>query len=267
MKKLLFGIFFVCSLSVSAQESFPYKRPELLLGKTVTIKKNPFEGLTGKYQEFYAEKSIMKPYKKERFLEKEIMEGRKFKVTGFERLHGEYKEGFSWVQLEDIATGEKLYYRYSDGNLMNYYFDVEGGLDLPADFYCDYIDFESASSYGKTISHNTTVSYMKLIKEIASTTGKTTYKLQINANDARIPKKKTGLLINFEGGKSINLPNQMFNIQTEKYFTELTLNNDQVKLFKNHKVTGYRIMELDYTFEPHNSMMLQGLMNCLIAKN
>ncbi len=266
MKKLILCILFLFSLMVSAQESFPYKRPELLLGKTVTIKKNYFEGLTGKYQGFYAEKSIMKPYRKERFLDKEVMEGRKFKVTGFERLHGGNQEGFSWIELEEIATGEKLYYRYSDGNLMGYYFDVEGGLDLPADFYCDYIDFESVSNYGKTISHNTTVAYMKLIKEIAPTTGKVVYKLQINASDARVPKKKTGLLINFEGGKSINLPNQLFNT-LDKYFTEVALTGEQVELLKNYKVTGYRIMDLDYTFEPHNSMMLQGLMNCLVAKN
>ncbi len=267
MKKLLLCILFLFSLIVSAQESFPYKRPELLLGKTVTIKKNYFEGLTGKYQGFYAEKSIMKPYRKERFLDKEVMEGRKFKVTGFERLHGGNQEGFSWIELEEIATGEKLYYRYSDGNLMNYYFDVEGGLDLPADFYCDYIDFESVSNYGKTISHNTTVAYMKLIKEIAPTTGKAAYKLQINASDARVSKKKTGLLINFEGGKSISLPGQIFNIQPEKYFTELTLSSDQVDLFKNNKVTGYRFLDLEETLEPSESMKLQGLMNCLVAKN
>ena len=251
---------------VSAQESFPYKRPELLLGKTVTIKKNYFEGNMGKYKNFYAEKNMMKNYKGKVFLDKEILEGRKFKVTGFERLHGEYQEGWSWIELEEIPAGEKLYYRYKDGNLMGYYFDVEGGLDLPADFYCDYIDFESVSNYGKKISHNTTVSYMKLIKEIAPT-GKASYKLQINVSDARVPKKKTGLVINFEGGKSIDLPGQMFNIQPEKYLTELALSTSQVELFKNNKVISYRFLDLDETFEPNESLMLQGLMNCLVTKN
>lgn len=142
IKKLILIIALLLSLGANAQTSFPYKRPELLLGKTVTVMPIGQYNFSQLYQNFYAGKSFSAYYKGKREIPKEMLEGRKFNVAAVEQNRTEKDYEDYWITLKDTAAGETLYYLYSKSRKKRgeYYFEVEGGLDLPADFYCDYIE-------------------------------------------------------------------------------------------------------------------------------
>ena len=142
MRNFILLITLFITLYISAQEHFPYKHPELLVGKTVTVLPIGQYDFSQLYQNFYAGKSFSAYYKGKREIPKEMLEGRKFHVAAVEpnRIEKDYED--YWITLKDTASGETLYYLYNKSREKRgeYYFEVEGGLDLPADFYCDYIE-------------------------------------------------------------------------------------------------------------------------------
>lgn len=140
MKKLFLAIF-LFSLTVSAQINYPNLRPELLEGTTVTIRKLYGTVLDREYKGFYAEKNLSKPYKGNRNLKPEVLEGRTFKVLAVEPYNSElFAKENRWIRLEDTTSKEIVYYQYRlKGNYLEYYFIVDGGLKVPEDFFCDYI--------------------------------------------------------------------------------------------------------------------------------
>lgn len=137
---LLFALFI--TLYVSAQEHFPYKRPELLVGKKITIVPIGQNAIAQSYKRFYTEKNLSKYYNGNPDIPKTAMESRKLSVLAVEPNRTEKDFEDYWVTLKDLATGETLYYLYSKEtkSRREYYFDVDGGLMLPPDFYCDYIE-------------------------------------------------------------------------------------------------------------------------------
>lgn len=142
MKKFILIITSFISFAAAAQESFPYKRPELLMGKTVTVLPIGQYAIAQQYKKFYSGKSLSKYYNGKPEISKTDMESRKFSVLAVEpnRTKKDFED--YWVTLKDVATGETLYYLYGKKtkSRSEYYFEVEGGLTLPSDFYCDYID-------------------------------------------------------------------------------------------------------------------------------
>ncbi|KGO78574.1 hypothetical protein Q763_17725, partial [Flavobacterium beibuense F44-8] len=116
-------------------EIFPFKRPELLVGKTVTIRP-----LTDKeikiqkgYHNFYKDKYNIHTYHEIGFetSDPKSLENRVFKVVS--------SDPNDTVKLTlEAEDGEVIYYRLLAGYPKYYYFEVEGGLDFPNDFYCDY---------------------------------------------------------------------------------------------------------------------------------
>lgn len=161
MKSILLVFTFLFSLTATAQIHNPDKRPELLAGSTVTIRKF-YAGYESGYRGFYAEKNNLKPYKGSRNVKPEELEGRKFRVLAVEpyTVKGFEKDN-RWVTLEDTATKEVVYYEYKIGRSpLEYYFIVEGGLKVPEDFFCDYVrnsNGDSGTYYKLTTPDNVVV--------------------------------------------------------------------------------------------------------------
>lgn len=141
MKSILLVFTFLFSLTATAQVDFPYKRPELLVGETVTIKPIDQYAQAQQYRNFYAGKDLTAKYKGKWEAPNEALEGRKFEVTAIEPFSKEPGLETYWLTLKDTQSPEVIYYLYSDKRQDNdeYYFGVEAGLVLPPDFYCDYI--------------------------------------------------------------------------------------------------------------------------------
>lgn len=141
MKSILLVFTFLFSLTATAQIDYPNLRPELLEGTTVTIRKLSGTVLDKEYKGFYAEKSVSKPYKGNRHLNPEVLEGRTFKVLAVEPYNSElFAKENRWIRLEDTTSKEIVYYQYRlKGNYLEYYFIVDGGLKVPEDFFCDYV--------------------------------------------------------------------------------------------------------------------------------
>lgn len=85
IKNLTLIIALLLSLSANAQTNFPYKRPELLQGKTVTVLPIGQYSFSQLYKNFYAGKSLSAYYKGKREIPKEMLEGRKFNVAAVEQ--------------------------------------------------------------------------------------------------------------------------------------------------------------------------------------
>lgn len=86
MKSIFLIFTFIFSLTANAQEHFPYKRPELLVGKTVTILPIDKYSSVQEYREFYAEKKLSKYYKGKLQAPKAALESRKFTVLAVESM-------------------------------------------------------------------------------------------------------------------------------------------------------------------------------------
>ena len=139
MKKFTL-LFLFFSLAAMAQESFPYKRPLLILNKTVTIIRTPSSEQFG-YRKFYEDKTCYKNYKKvgSNTPEKELL-GRTFTVTAIDSTENTYRKEYEYkLTLKDNT--ETIYYSYVPRfAAMFYSFEVKGGLDLPDGFYCDFVE-------------------------------------------------------------------------------------------------------------------------------
>lgn len=106
MRNFILLITLFITLYISAQEHFPYKHPELLVGKTVTVLPIGQYDFSQLYQNFYAGKSFSAYYKGKREIPKEMLEGRKFHVAAVEpnRIEKDYED--YWITLKDTASGK-----------------------------------------------------------------------------------------------------------------------------------------------------------------
>lgn len=169
MKKIMLFIALFISLFTSTyvtaqenevtQENNPYKRPELLLNKQLKVLPLEYKNYRGGYQGFKDPNTVGKAYDQIGITlrsREESLVGRIFTVKEVTYTGGDHKEDYlkSYrLTLED-QKGEVLYYNYNyeyvEGD--NYYpFEVVGGLDLPADFYGDYIATDKSMGNGQTI--------------------------------------------------------------------------------------------------------------------
>lgn len=143
MKKI-YVLFTLMVLSlVQAQESFPFIRPALLKDTEVTVVDNKFSGTYGYFSEFYTDRDMKEHYMpvadfKSRS-KREALLGRVFQVIDVDEQKEVEDQIVARVILRD-KENNILYYRYRSGNDYEYPFKVIGGLKLPADFYCDYIN-------------------------------------------------------------------------------------------------------------------------------
>lgn len=211
---LLFALFI--TLYVSAQEHFPYKRPELLMGTTVTVlplsKYHAFQY----YQNYYADKSLSAYYKGGMKTPKEALENRKFRVLAVEQLTKEPASENFWITLKDETTGETVYHFY-DAEMQSrdeYNFEVEGGLSLPADFYCDYITEMEFPDGGSRYSLKQ--STFELVK--TKVNGKATYTLSIKLySSPSVGRWPLGII--GEDGSKVTLKNLGMYVVGKKTYT------------------------------------------------
>ena len=134
---LLLALFF--SLIITAQDH-PGKRPELLLGKEVTIRDleddrySDYRKTKG-YERFYTQKGEKGVYEANDIYNTkyEALVSKTFTVTNVEPAKSRLGDDYHVITLE---SGDQVLY-HSFYPKYPYYFIVKGGLDYPADFYCD----------------------------------------------------------------------------------------------------------------------------------
>ncbi len=168
MKNIILLFTYLLCLSVFSQESYPYKRPELLVGKTVKV--IPFTKFWLEYHcgymNFYTDPKcydIYKPCNPTSSLH-EALSNKEFNVTDMTEGKG-YQSVLYIYKLEDTTNKEVLYYEYDrKSSGADFSFEVKGGLDLPADFYCDYVETMDINS--NHIRHKAEVIGLFLLEKV-----------------------------------------------------------------------------------------------------
>lgn len=197
---LLFALLF--SLVISAQETrraeiFPNNHPEILIGKTVKVKPLPEKFRDKGYPNFYTDALAMKTYSKIDYKKSsaDSLENKVFKVVSNDTKYPEI------LKLES-AEGEIIYYELNKYDKSEYYFEVEGDLDLPEGFYCEY--FQPGLDEGKKMS-KMTKSIWGVIVWLHNNIQ--TDKLEVDLMLAMPTTASKGVTVIFDNGEKLELPN------------------------------------------------------------
>ncbi|WP_417368792.1 hypothetical protein [Flavobacterium beibuense] len=269
MKQFTLALVLLFSVLAIAQEEkkpeiFPFKRPELLVGKTVTIRP-----LTDKeikiqkgYHNFYKDKYNIHTYHEIGFetSDPKSLENRVFKVVS--------SDPNDTVKLTlEAEDGEVIYYRLLAGYPKYYYFEVEGGLDVPNDFYCDYFEY-GYDKGNKDILKWAAFYNIRIDLGIGPMTGQ---ELAVGLSFEMESPADYGLTIIFDNGEKIELPQEplVYREKDGKKHTHLELEKESdKKLFSEHRITtvifGKEKSQWGSDFTPHEGERVRGIIKCAL---
>jgi hypothetical protein len=257
MKKctLLFLFF---SLTVSAQESFPYKRPLLILNKTVAVIKTPSSEQFG-YYDFYEDKKCYKTYKEVKVStpEKELL-GRSFTVTAIDSTKA--LGNYAYI-LTLAGNTETIYYRYNPPTVGDHYpLEVTGGLDLPDGFYCDYVE-KSEYDYTAQVPEI----WLRQSYDHGTTKNQTSATFTFFDNFQLTGLKSVTLIL--ENNKTIEqVINETYGSPQSKSFKynfTIMLKDKEIELLKANKLVGVKLQDKVHTFHSGTGVRLSGILTCL----
>lgn len=265
MKNITLLIAFLATVASSAQD-FPGKRPELLKGKEVTI--NPFRKIESytAYNNFYTDPEMDNNYAKKGLGSlPDSLAGRTFKVVSVEPYeedgHIEAK-----MTLQD-SKGRTLYFKYDArfDDLDYFPFKVTGGLDLPADFYCDDITFTQKEGFGEEYKSAMAdgIAFWKY-----KNNGQTTYLIEVREFNKVLVSTPKNLVLTLEKNKTISKADTTIGVVANPsgytYIATSYLTPAEVELLKNNKITSQKM----HTFESevNDGDKLKGMLGCLITK-
>ncbi|HYD91576.1 MAG TPA: hypothetical protein VEA37_08845, partial [Flavobacterium sp.] len=194
---LLIALFF--SLIITAQDH-PGKRPEMLLGKEVTVKELPPESQAWGYESFYKDEKMLYCYEDngDNRTKHEALANKTFTVVSVQPGVNIIGVPMHIIKLK-ASDGTLFFLEYYYNS--KYYFQVKGGLEYPADFYCDYI---TASLYGQTEIYE--IQPYDAIKLSKIKLGeKKDYLLSLSTLQAEIDLTE-GVIITLENGSKIIKP-------------------------------------------------------------
>jgi hypothetical protein len=260
MKKLFTLITLLFIATVAAQVSYPYKRPELLAGKEVKVL--PYNSDFGsKGFEYFYKEDQMNNYAAEASWQSytlpKYLEGRVFKVTEVAKDTGKYGENSFYLKLLSDKD-ETVYYRYSTDDTngeSGFPLEVIGGLDLPADFYCDYIN--KGANIGEYSTRNGGVTFTReRFDTPAEKKAKAAKEYEVRVKFyGKASTLNRGLTLFFDNGKSIERKNE-FVISTldngtlYKHETSIILTKQEAEIMATANLTGFKILDLTYTDPP-----------------
>ena len=260
MKKITLILAFICSIIATAQESFPGKYADLLLGKEVRVKDFPTRD---SYEGFYQDENQQKIYapipRPSIYTKKDALLGKVFKVTATKPL-----SGFDNPSLLTLVGENDLhvYYMYHPALSYEYPFEVIGGLTLPDGFYCDLV---KESKFGDTVSYSAFTDDGSKVSKDVSPKG-TEYYLTLIAFLPKDSKPLQSATIILEGDKVLTKKSDLIipQFQTSisfKYTYTILLNPKELALLKANKIVGIKFGEQVANLIVGNKV--QGVLNCL----
>ncbi|MFL9836956.1 hypothetical protein ABS768_05560 [Flavobacterium sp. ST-75] len=267
MKQFTLALVLLFSVLAIAQEEkkpeiFPFKRPELLVGKTVTIRPLTDEEIKTQkgYHNFYKDKYHRHSYHEIGFetSDPKSLENRVFKVVS---THPKYNNKLT-LEAED---GEIIYHDLLENYPEHYYFEVEGGLDVPNDFYCDY--FDRGVDDGKKGINKWAGFYNITVR--LDTGFITQQELAVGLSFEMDSPADFGLTIIFDNGEKIELPQKplVYSEKDGKKHTHLELAKESdKKLFSEHRITtvifGKEKSQWGSDFTPQEGERVRGIIKC-----
>lgn len=260
MKKLslLFAILF--SLFVKAQD-YPGKMPQLLLNKEVTMVVNDMIKKYG-YNNFYKDSKANEYYAGKTAVPYEKLMNRAFKVT---EVKPHNSDRFYLITITDDT--ETIYFKYDSKYASEYYFEVKGGLELPADFYADKVKKTVSEELGEVSFESDKVSGLDFTKTIYEDAGiGYTLGVVVPCKEYHIDAKKVTL--NLSDGNVITKTTDAISVTVSGsnfvYLATLLLNDKELELLKNSPIIR-KTIEDDCTTTLSDGKVLQGMINYIIT--
>lgn len=275
MKKLIVMLMALLSVSLYAQQNYPHNKPELLLNKKVTIRPMVIDALRPGYANFYEDEYKSKTYKKIDYNASDAKElvDRSFIVTD---VKGPNSYNLYTITLKDPATGELIYYDYKLKYVPNLFpFVVEGGLDLPEDFYATYVKYE-LNGKSKRWSIPDDVGFetdggISIEKDNISGVGES-YKLVLYGDKNSEPTKIKGpLLVTFEDGTTITRKTAdlfAFPPHNHFYWGIISLTKAELEQVKTKRIKSFRVNNAHYyndDLEYNRAERIRGIANYMAA--
>jgi len=260
MKKITTLLLLLGSFLLHAQESYPAKHPELLIGKEVKV----LDITSDEYPDFFTDKELQKAYSpppgQKIYTAKAALLGKIFKVIDVKRDKSYDIEDVT-IELEG-RDNLKLYYRYDQKYDFDYHFEVIGGLNLPDGFYCEYItttNTEEGTNAKASVGVGVHVS-----KDVEK--GKSAYYLIFNLFLPKDSKPLSSLTLILDGQKTIVKKSSLIIPEFHdglkyKYSFTTFLTPQDLALIKVNKITGVRLG--DQVAPVPNGQKMQGILNCL----
>ncbi|WP_330444223.1 hypothetical protein [Flavobacterium sp. C4GT6] len=275
MKQFTLALLLLFSVLAIAQEEkkpeiFPFKRPELLVGKTVTIRPLTDEEIKTQkgYHNFYKDKYHRHSYHEIGFetSDPKSLENRVFKVVS---THPKYNNKLT-LEAED---GEIIYYDVLENYPKHYYFEVEGGLDVPNDFYCDYFDRGVEDEDLIYLTADGLEDYAN----VSLTNGGTfeTMEKDVVTLTMQVPSKENmGLTVIFDNGAKLELPNDPLIVSRkgkDRRAVIIEIESDEYKkLFSENRIVsvllGGKKESSENDISPEGGERIRGVIACGIAK-
>lgn len=265
MKSLTLVITLLFTFAASAQ--FPGSKPELLLNKELKVLDSNSPKEYG-YRDFYKDHELEKVYACcQRYNSKyEKLVNRTFKVTAVEPIKGVKSAGGKYFCLTLQEGKETLYFKYDSEYEMSFPFEVIGGIELPADFYCERV----------LTRKNEELNYF-FISEPSE--GIVFYKAKpdnmiINAVGITIPSDTPkpigkGVSITLENGHVIDYPdNEVEAIDNglggSAYRATIGLSDEEVELIKQYKIVKVSVNGIEAKVE--RGISHRGVFNCMASR-
>jgi hypothetical protein len=251
-------------LTLTAAAQHPGKKPELLVGKELIVNATPFIDMG--FSDFYTSTAMTYVNRYEpvqmysSYTTTSALAGKKFKVTGVEKLNNAGEEVLFLKLLGDNDL--TLYYKYTPDFDQDFPFKVVGGLAMPKGFYCTYVTragagFESEMADG--------ITFYKSGKGAAAK-----YTMLVNqaGGEQYVPGMK-GVTIYLNGNKKIQkdkvaISGGVNSLGSFYYSATFSLTAADIALLKTNTIinTKLNIFESEVT----SGEKLKGIFNCLITK-
>ena len=250
------------------QVNFPGTEVQLLLDKTLIVKKINYISSNGKevnytsYDGFYKNEKLTKVYKKKTMFDSkyEALAGKSFKVIRIQPLEGKYYI----LELEN-DDNKIIYYKYDSDYAMSFPFIVEGGVILPDRYYCNKIN-KGIDKFTNEISYSASIRQFIISK--SSVYRNTIYLHQISFQ----VKSTSGLVLLLENNLRIDKPDAYVEVDVNSGSTPfihkvaVELSDSEFKLLSENIITDFRIGLVDGKISTADAFVLKKTMQCLIKK-
>ena len=247
----------------SFAQNFPGERVELLKGKTIKV--IPFDSEVRSkmgYYGFYKDAALEKIYKKSgNGTPVNELVGKEFKVVSIQPFVTALKENFYKLLLENAETGN-LYYKYNPEQSASFPFEVVGGLEVPFDLYCDYV--EKVNVDGTVVTKTKNLEGIEFIyfKE----NNKKVYEVKINTPYTDTPVN--GVTITFNDNTKIERPEIVLEKRTQgniRYFSgTIHLTEEEMLLLVNKQIISTKVGNQKRDIK--DGALIKGVVRCFIAK-
>jgi len=261
MKNITLLIAMLFAFAAKAQESYPGKHPELLVGKQVKVITNMVEKYG--YGNFYTDESMLKTY----------IEDPQKRATNYTDLldktftvvsAGPVEMGHSKLQLK-AANGETMYYNLNTKLAFNYPFEVIGGLTIPAEYYCE--EITQSTFDNSTIYESNPALGVMLRREITPGKPDLSSITIFVFMEHNIKPQTTGTLI-LENNKTVvfnaRMIAQHISAKLFKYQFSVIPSAKEIELLKNNKILGVKIGDKIAPIQGGNKT--KNVFACLVTK-